>query len=199
MSHLMLHCVLFAQKSPLDNFAREFQGRQTRLNSGYLTTGLVIVLALVLAVWLLSQVLERYAGRRPGDSSLMLFLSLCRAHRLRLPEWWLLWRLARVQQLKDPARLFLEPARLDPANLSPVLRLKTGELDAIRRRLFAGTSGDATASREPTLRSAESASPPPQPEHPPWSAIPSGWGAKSDAPGWPPLTTPGEPPPAASK
>ena len=199
MNHVLLNCVLLAQQSPLDNFAREFQGRETRLNSGYLTTGLVILLGMVLAVWLLSLVLDRYGGRRPVDSSLALFLALCRAHRLRWSEWWLLWQVARDHQLKDPARLFLEPERLDPANLGPVLRLKSEQLESIRGRLFAGATGDGSQSPEPTDRNAERTSPPPRAEDPPWSALPGVPGAASKASGWPPSTTPGDLPPATSR
>ncbi len=199
MNHVLLHCVLLAQQSPLDNFAREFQGRQTRINSGYLTTGLVILVGMVLAVWLLSLVLDRYGGRRPVDSSLALFLALCRAHRLRWSEWWLLWRVARDQQLKDPARLFLEPKRLDPANLGPVLRLRSEQLEAIRGRLFAGATGDGSQSPEPTDRDAEKASPPPRAEDRSWSPLPGVPGAASKASGWPPSTAPGDLPPATSR
>jgi len=150
MNDLLLDYILLAQQSPLDNFAREFRGRETRLESGYLTTGLVILLGMLVAVWLLSKVLERYEGRHTVDSSLMLFCALCKAHRLGWRQWWLLWRVARDQQLKDPARLFLEPERLNPANVSPVLRLRAAELESLGGRLFAGVPRDAiqTARRE---------------------------------------------------
>jgi hypothetical protein len=135
---LLPDSILLAQPSPLENFAREFQGREARLESGYLLTGLLILLSILLAIWLLSRVLERFDGRRPVDSSIMLFLSLCRAHRLRWPEWWLLFRVAREQKLNDPARLFLEPERLEPANLPAALRPRSEQLEGLRRRLFAG-------------------------------------------------------------
>jgi hypothetical protein len=137
MNPLLLNGLLLAQQSPLDYFAREFQGRQTRLSSGYLVTGLLVSLAVLVAVWILAKVVNGWDGRRPIDSSLVLFLALCKAHRLRWPDWWLLWRVARDQQLQEPARLFLEPKRLDPAGMSPVLRLRSAELETIARRLFA--------------------------------------------------------------
>lgn len=198
MNHVLVHCLLFAQQSPLDNFAREFQGRQTRINSGYLTTGLVVLVAMVLAVWLLSVVLDRYGGRRPMDSSLALFLALCKAHRLRWSEWWLLWRVAREQQLRDPARLFLEPTRLDPANLGPIFRLRSGQLEAIRERLFAGATEEGSESREPAEPRAVAA-PPAQAEDRGWSPLPGVPGAASKRSGWPPSTAPGDLPPTASR
>ena len=148
MTDWLLDCILLARQSPLDNFAREFQGRQTRLESGYLTTGLLIMLGIVAVVWLLSKVMDRLEGRQPVDSSLMLFLALCKAHRLRWSEWWLLWLVARDQKLKEPARLFLEPERLDPVNLGPVLRLRAAQLEVVSGRLFAGLADDETQPAE---------------------------------------------------
>lgn len=151
MSDLLLPYVVLAQASPLEHIAREFQGRQTRVESGYLATGLLIVASVVVAVWILSKVLERYGGRRPIDSSTLLFLSLCRAHRLRWSERWLLWRIARDQRLKDPARLFLEPERLDPAKMPSALRHRGAELGAILGRLFSGLPAEDIAGPEPGL------------------------------------------------
>jgi hypothetical protein len=166
MSHLPVHCILFAQQNPLNNFAREFQGRETRLNSGYLAAGLLVVLGMCLAVWLLGQLLERYGGRRPVDNARTLFLALCRAHRLRWSEAWLLWRVARDQQLTDPARLFLEPNRLDPAKVDPVLRRRSAELEAISQRLFAGAKRDGEEDPEPIRGDPPSPSTPPEADDP---------------------------------
>ena len=155
MNKLLPDGILLAQQSPLKNFAREFQGRETRLESGYLLTGLVILIGILLTVWLLSRILDRFEGRRPVDSSRMLFLSLCRAHRLRFSEWWLLFRVAQEQKLDDPARLFLEPQRLDPANLPAGLRPRSEQVDGLRRRLFAGLGENDPGSPEPTNHDAE--------------------------------------------
>lgn len=136
MIKLLAVRLLLAEKNPLENFAREFQGRDARLQPGYLLTGLLILMLILLAVWLLSRVLERFDGRRPVDSSGMLFLSLCRAHGLRWWEWWLLFRVARAEQLDEPARLFLEPQRLDPGNLPSALQPKSEAVASLRQRLF---------------------------------------------------------------
>lgn len=149
MSGLALHSILLAQSSPFEKLAREFQGRQTRVESGYLTTGLLCVLAILLGAWLLSKVVERYDRQRPINSSWMLFLSLCKAHQLRWPERWLLWRVAREQRLKDPARLFLEPERFHPANAGPFQRLRAAQLDVLRERLFVGVPAGSSPPSEP--------------------------------------------------
>jgi len=66
-----------------------------------------------------------------------LFTELCRAHKLNWRQRWLLWRLARIEQLSHPARLFLEPEWYAAAGLPRELRHNAAQLNAIRARLFA--------------------------------------------------------------
>jgi len=105
------------------------------------TDDLVLVLGILvgigLLIWLLSYALSLRERRRNYASPLRLFISLCRAHRLKWGEGWLLWQLARAQQLRDPARLFLEPERLAPAGLPLALRLRAPLVADLQRRLFA--------------------------------------------------------------
>ena len=170
MNALLPDGILLARQSPLENFAREFQGRQTRLESGYLLTGLLILLGILLAIWLLSRLMERFDGRRPVDSSTMLFLSLCKAHRLRWREGWLLFRVAQEQKLTDAARLFLEPKRLESANLTAALRPNSETLERLRRRLFAGLPEGDLPSQEPAGHDAQQAAQA-APESPPPAAF----------------------------
>ena len=137
MNSLLMNCILLAQNSPLEGLAREFKGRQTRLESGYLTTGLVILACLLAGLWVLSRILERRDGTRPVNSPLALFFSLCKAHELSWSQWWLLWRVARHQGLHDPARLFLEPDLLDPLKAGPIMRFRADELKSLAEDLFA--------------------------------------------------------------
>jgi hypothetical protein len=136
------HACLLAALSGIDDLASHmaegFHGDRWRINGG-LAIGMVAgALALALALWIVSRVAggqnRRLACNRPGK----LFVSLCRAHRLGWKDAWLLWQLARWQELHDPARLFLEPERFDPPGLGPGLVPHAERLRALRNRLFEG-------------------------------------------------------------
>jgi len=125
----------WAQGNRFEGLSRGFKGR--RIESGEIVTVLLIALSVLLALWLLSYATSLRERRRAYASPLRLFLSLCRAHRLRWSERWLLWRVARAQRLRDPARLFLEPERLEARNLDASSRMHGEQLGRLRARLFA--------------------------------------------------------------
>ncbi|HUT09489.1 MAG TPA: hypothetical protein VMY42_03260 [Thermoguttaceae bacterium] len=127
--------ILWAQGDRFEGLSRGFKGR--RIDSGELVTSLLIVLSILLAVWLLSYTSSLRERRGAYASPLRLFLSLCKAHRLAWSEQWLLWRVAKAQRLRDPARLFLEPDRLEPQNLDPSSRMRMDRIKRLRDRLFA--------------------------------------------------------------
>ena len=138
MNRLLGDWTLTAQRSRLDEVTSVFRNRPSQIDTQYVLTGLLVLAAIVLGMWLLSQLLARQERRRSYNSAWMLFLSLSKAHRLSWPDRWLLWRVARHQGLRDPARLFLEPERLADNNLGPALRLRGAQLKGLRGRLFAG-------------------------------------------------------------
>jgi len=142
MSELVFDGVLLAQSDPVERLANAFRERQVRMDSGDVVVAVLLLLGLVVALWLLSRLPSRRTTRRASPSRpLVLLLSLCRAHKLAWSECWLLWRVARHHGLDDPARLFVEPERFDPANAGPVLRLRAEELEALGRRLFGNLPG----------------------------------------------------------
>jgi len=100
--------------------------------------GLAVVVGFLVALWLLSRLMDYRQQRGPSNSRLGLFFSLCKAHALEWPDWWLLWRVARRHRLRDPARVFLEPERLHPDKLGRRFQSRTVRLEAISKRLFAG-------------------------------------------------------------
>ena len=124
-----------------------FRGRRARLDSSDLITGLVIFAGIVVAVILLSRFMARQDGRKHYNSPRALFRSLAKAHGLDWASRRLLRQVARWQRLAHPARLFLEPSRYDPVNLSPQLRERLGEIHALRDRIFAATIEDLDLDR----------------------------------------------------
>jgi len=133
---LFLCPVLLGKGSRLDGLSRGFRGR--RLDTEDFVIGLMIVGGVLLSMWVLARFLSYQERRRASARPLRLFCSLCKAHGLRWSEWWLLWKVARCQRLRDPARVFLEPERLDPANLNTALRRRQAKLEALRGRIFGG-------------------------------------------------------------
>jgi hypothetical protein len=100
-----------------------------------LASGLV---AAVLLIWLTSFFSGARRRLTAYNSPGRLFLALCRAHRLRWRDAWLLWQLARWHELEDPARLFLEPERFDREGLNRRLTRHAVRLRWLHLRLFAG-------------------------------------------------------------
>ena len=120
-----------------ENVARGFRGYRTDVQPSDIVFGLLIVVIAVMTLWLLARLSGADDRRQRCDRPWMLFLSLCRAHRLRWSDWWLLLRVARHQRLREPARIFLEPERLETANLSPSLKSRAQRLCWLRGHLFA--------------------------------------------------------------
>ena len=136
MNRLLYHAILLAERSRLDSISRGFQGRRARFQKDDLVIGLLILGGIALAVWILAYALKFQEQWRSRPSPLRLFLSLCKAHRLRWSQRWLLWRVARARQLRDPARLFLEPEMLEAANLGRRFETRRAQLKQIRHLLF---------------------------------------------------------------
>jgi hypothetical protein len=183
MDALHYYAILLAQRGRLEDLARGFRGRRTRIETDDVITGLMVLGVIALAVWILSYVTKVREPGRSYTSPSRLFLSLCRAHRLRWSERWLLWRLARAQRLRDPGRLFLEPERFEAAHLGPALRQRADQLAQLRDRLFA----------EPDLKPSPAGDGPkpatPDPAERPTPLFTAGPTPTLDVPPWPP--TPG--------
>ena len=138
MHSLWDHCLLFAERSRLDNISEPFKGRPTPVDKGDIVAGLLILAGIAALVWLLSRFLGAQDRRQTYNSPRRLFFSLCRMQGLRWSDRWLLWRLARARRLKDPARLFLEPQWFEATGLGRSLRLRATRLKQLRQGLFAG-------------------------------------------------------------
>lgn len=142
MNRLLCHGILLAQRGRLDSLSSGFRGRRARFDTQDIVTVLMVLAGIAVAIFAISYFLGLQEQRQGRASPLRLFLALCKAHRLRWSESWLLWRVARSQRLRDPARLFLEPQRLQAANLDRSFQKRQAKLIEIRNRLFDWTNLD---------------------------------------------------------
>ena len=173
-----------AEEDRMQGLFRAFRAAQAREGTDEVLYRLMILAGIVVAIFILLLVVNSRRRQKSYASPCGLFFSLCRAHKLNLKDRWLLWRLARLEQLADPARLFLEPEWFVASSLPGPLLHRAKQLKSIRDRLFANlkeshklSDGDQspwaepiepTGAALPTLKTA------PELDIPPWSAtVPS--------------------------
>ncbi len=147
------------QQSPLRYFAEEFQQRGSRIDPDAFMRGLGLLLALLIAGWLLARLLPWRWMPWSANSPLALFWSLCRVHRLSWADRWLLWQIAKRQRLRQPASLFLEPERIEPAATAWLSPLQASRLESLAWRLFRDESEPVQTGQEGHLRAAATAPP----------------------------------------
>ena len=127
---------LLADAEMFRSLNQQFSGQNFRFGWSHVAVILLIVAAAASIIWLLNR-LSRDDRQQIRNNPRGLFRELCRAHGLSLTHRRLLDQLASYQQLADPARLFLEPERFEPARLGPVLEPHQARFAALRDRLFA--------------------------------------------------------------
>lgn len=145
MEGFLLVGVTATRPDRLEHLFVQFRQRSDRVDAQYVLAGLAVLVAVLVGFWVLSRLVSRDERRQAYDSAGRLFLALCKAHRLAWSERWLLWRVARFHGLRDPARLFLEPALLEAQGLSRGLAAKAARLRAVRARVFSGMEEGARA------------------------------------------------------
>ncbi len=134
MYRLLDPLLLLGVQTRFEGIRSGFRGRRFDLNDAALA--LMVLAGVVLVLWALSYLLKFQDEQTAFTSPTMLFWSLCRAHGLRWSDRWLLWRVARTARMVEPARLFLEPERFEPAQLRPRLRLHAARLSRLAEMLF---------------------------------------------------------------
>jgi len=146
-----------AEEDRMQGLFRAFRAAQAREGTDEVLYGLMILAGIVVAIFILSLLVNSRQRQKSYASPWGLFFSLCRAHKLNWKERWLLWRLARLEQLADPGRLFLEPQWFAAISLPGALRQRAKQLKSIRDRLFAdlkesheSSDGDQSPWAEPT-------------------------------------------------
>lgn len=128
---------LVAEVSRIESLGRKFRGGRTKFDADNVWVGLLVLSGIVLGFWLLSRLKDRQESFRRVNSPRKLFRELCKAHGLKFFQRRLLKQVARWQRLARPAKLFLEPERLETRNLSSRLRARQVALAAISKKLFA--------------------------------------------------------------
>lgn len=126
-----------------------------------------IVLGSLVALALVAMRLTQVAARRWQMGPNGLFVGLCRRHRLRWSDCWLLWHVAQYYRMADPARIFVEPEHFEPAGLPPRLVGRAARLAELRDRLFYVPSPPAKEQSPAFTEPAVPASPAPGAPNPP--------------------------------
>ena len=183
MSRFAAHIAPLFADPRLLKFQDSFKARETTVDSSQILIGLAVLTIAIIVLCFVSRAMERRARRGHFDSSLGLFLSLAKAHNLGWSECWLLWRLAGCHQLKEPARLFLEPERFDSSNLTDSLLAKHNQLKLLSRRIFAERTEDPGETEAGSKTAKES--PTPLPERPCPLSFPIDENPALDVPLWP--------------
>ena len=137
MHALSLNHLLVGEER-LEYLTRGFRERPTQVDFSQVMLGVAVLIAFVVMLWILSRWVDYRKARGPSNSRLGLFFSLCRAHELKWSEWLLLWRVSRRHRLRDPARVFIEPERLDPAGLGRRFRSRKPQLEKLSNQLYSG-------------------------------------------------------------
>ena len=108
----------------------------------WVVIGVVAFVALGVAAEAIRRMLQHQ-----GNGPSALFYGLCRTHGLDRSARTLLWDVACLHNLTQPARVFTEPRWLDPAVLQNSLGARTAEAAALHAQLFAGTEDGDSPSR----------------------------------------------------
>lgn len=140
MRNAIEESLLLAQMELFRNLGAGFRGRAAHFGTSDLIAIVLVLSALAGGMYLLSRMLQRQELPQRSNSPRVLFRELCMAHDLDRSSRRLLRQIGRYQRLDHLGRLFVEPERFDPANLSPSLRKKQAMLQSLRDTLF----GDLT-------------------------------------------------------
>lgn len=132
--------LLIAQMDLFRNLGAGFRGRSAQFGTSDFLTVIAVLAALGIGMYVLSRVLQRQELPQRSNSPRVLFRELCLAHDLDRNSRRFLRQIGRYQRLDHLGRLFLEPERFEPANLSPKLRKNQALLQTLRQKLF----GDLT-------------------------------------------------------
>ena len=128
--------VILAESARWQSMGSGLRGRRAQVDGEDVLLGVGVLVAVIVAVAMISRFRSRHDGRTAFNSPRALFRSLSKAHGLGWKNQRLLGHIAKWQRVAQPSRLFLEPDRFEAVNLSRSLRKRQKEIQALRERLF---------------------------------------------------------------
>ncbi len=134
--------MLFAVEGAYKHMGRRFRRGNSGAGTDDFLFMLMIVGAIVFAIWAGSQLFALWQRRQqasPGG----LFRELCRAHGLNWRSRRLLRQLTRWHRLNNPASVFLEPKRFEANRLNSALTQRRREIESLKNALFLDARGRA--------------------------------------------------------
>jgi hypothetical protein len=128
---------LFAQIEKWHEMGREFQSDHSKLAPDLIVVCILVLVIVILFLWGLVRLMNRQEGRRSFNNPKQLFDSLARAHQLNRQDRRIFLQIARVHQVAQPSRLFLDPDQFDAALAQHELQGQETAIAKLRDRLFA--------------------------------------------------------------
>lgn len=133
---------------PFEQLRQEFQRRGSRpVDVTSILWTAAALIAVIVAAAVILKIVEIARTRKPYRSNGLLFLSLCRAHKLSWRESIGLWRLAKRNGLRPAAMVFLSPEVFAQPETAGDWELS----ERLAERLFPRDSGDAGEVRSGAL------------------------------------------------
>ena len=137
MNPAILSLLIFAEQSRVRSLGAGVRGRNDGLDAMGVAMLLATLIAIGVLIWALVTRMNRHSGRERFHDPRGLFKELCKAHELKHTSRKLLSAIAKHQGLRQPARIFLEPARLEEANTGPIGKEQGALLAQLRFQLYA--------------------------------------------------------------
>lgn len=134
--HAFLTQIILLGRGNFFEGSKSFTQRHSQLSIAELALGVLVFASFVALLILLFKFFSPPEKPRGVNSPLRLFWDLCKAHELKLSQRWLLWKISREHELKDPALLFVEPELFDPDMIGKTFAEKTDEIESLHERLF---------------------------------------------------------------
>lgn len=123
---------------------RRHAQQHSRLSFSDLAMALLVFAGLAVLLYFLSRMFSPSEKSRGVNSPLRLFWDLCRIHRLKLSQRWLLWRISNEYGLKDPALVFIEPELFDTEVMGAGFAGNVAAIESLHKLLFDDLGADDT-------------------------------------------------------